>query len=75
MELSAMHSRPSVHLKDQIILIISELRLVLYSLKHPAGLRDTGFSWEQDVADVKKELEHQLFTLVSYIAGQWSRYI
>ena len=34
-----------------------------YSLKHPAGQSDTGFSstMEQDVENVKKKLEHQLF--------------
>ena len=50
-------------LKDQIILT-SESSLVWYSLKHPAGQSDTGFSSkvEQDVENVKKKkLEYQLF--------------
>ena len=34
--------------------LTSELNSVWYSLKHPAGWSDTGFSLEQDVENVKK---------------------
>ena len=45
--------------------LTSELSLVWYSLKHPAGQSDTGFSLEQDVENVQEKLEHQLFALAT----------